>query len=132
MNLPENRPGRNFCFERVSKMSGRNPVTTLLVILTSFYLFIINWFIVRCFSLTSLVAQMVKRLPTMQETCNLWVRKISWRRKWQPTPVFLSGKSHGRRNLVGYSPWVAKSRTRLSDFTFTSVYLTRGMRGVQK
>ena len=30
---------------------------------------------------------------------------ISWRRKWQPTPVFLSEKSHGQRNLVGYSPW---------------------------
>ena len=28
-----------------------------------------------------------------------------WRRKWQPTPVFLPGESHGRRNLVGYSPW---------------------------
>ena len=36
---------------------------------------------------------------------NPWVRKISWRRKWQPTPVFLPGKSHGRENLVGYSPW---------------------------
>ena len=34
-----------------------------------------------------------------------WVRKIPWRRKWQPTPVFLPGKSHGQRNLVGYSPW---------------------------
>ena len=34
-----------------------------------------------------------------------WVRKIPWRRKWQPTPVFLSGKSQGQRNLVGYSPW---------------------------
>ena len=30
--------------------------------------------------------------------------KISWRRKWQPTPVFLPGKSHGQRNLLGYSP----------------------------
>ena len=28
-----------------------------------------------------------------------------WRRKWQPTPVFLPGKSHGQRSLVGYSPW---------------------------
>ena len=28
----------------------------------------------------------------------------SWRRKWQPTPVFLPGESHGRRSLVGYSP----------------------------
>ena len=37
---------------------------------------------------------------------NSWVRKIPWRRKWQPTPVFLPGESHGRRNLVGYiSPW---------------------------
>ena len=35
---------------------------------------------------------------------NLWVRKIPWSRKWQPTLVFLSGKFHGRRSLVGYSP----------------------------
>ena len=31
--------------------------------------------------------------------------KIPWRRKWQPTPVFLPGKSHGQRSLVDYSPW---------------------------
>ena len=29
-----------------------------------------------------------------------------WRRKWHPTPVFLPGESHGRRSLVGCSPWV--------------------------
>ena len=34
---------------------------------------------------------------------NPWIRKIFWRRKWQPTPVFLPGKSHGQRSLVGYS-----------------------------
>ena len=34
-----------------------------------------------------------------------WVRKILWRRKWQPTPVFLPGKSHGQRSLAGYSSW---------------------------
>ena len=34
-----------------------------------------------------------------------WVRKIPWRRKWQSTAVFLPGKSHGFRSLVGYSPW---------------------------
>ena len=33
------------------------------------------------------------------------VRKIPWRRKWQPTPVFLPGKSHGQRSLVGLSSW---------------------------
>ena len=34
-----------------------------------------------------------------------WVGKIPWRRKRQPTPVLLPGKSHGRRSLVGCSPW---------------------------
>ena len=84
---------------------------------------------------------------------NPWVRKIPWRRKWQPSSVFLPGKSHGQRSLAGYSSWglqeldmtqqgngnslqysclenpvdraayqatdhgVAKSQTRLSDFT---------------
>ena len=33
-----------------------------------------------------------------------WVRKILWRREWQPTPVLLPGKSHGQRSIVGYSP----------------------------
>ena len=37
-----------------------------------------------------------------------WVRKIPWRRKWQATSVFLSGKLHGQRSLVGYSPWGCK------------------------
>ena len=48
----------------------------------------------------------VKNLPAMQETqktqCNPLVAKIPWR-VWQPTPVFLSGESHGLRSLVGYS-----------------------------
>ena len=34
-----------------------------------------------------------------------WVGKIPWRRKWQPTPVFLPGESHGQRSLADYSPW---------------------------
>ena len=34
-----------------------------------------------------------------------WVRKIPWRRKWLPTPVFLPGKSHWQRSLMGCSPW---------------------------
>ena len=44
---------------------------------------------------------------------------LHWRRQWQPTPVLLPGKSHGQKSLVGCSPGVAKSRTWLSDFTFT-------------
>ena len=35
---------------------------------------------------------------------NPWVRKIPWRKAWQPTPLFLPGKSNGQRSLVGYSP----------------------------
>ena len=44
---------------------------------------------------------------------NPWVGKTPGRRKWQPTPV-LSGKSHGQRGLVGYSPWGSKE----SDITW--------------
>ena len=39
---------------------------------------------------------------------NLWIGKTPWRRKWQPTLVFLPGKSHGQRSLVGYCPWGRK------------------------
>src|SRR5574340_433307 len=46
---------------------------------------------------------------------NLWVKKIPWKRKWQPTPVFLPGKSHGQRSLEDYVVLgVAKSQTQLS------------------
>ena len=34
---------------------------------------------------------------------DLWVRKIPWRRKWESTPIFLPGKSHGQRSMAGYS-----------------------------
>ena len=53
---------------------------------------------------TSLVAQMVKRLPTMQETQVRSLRQEDPLEK-DPTPVLLPGKSHGQRSLVGYSPW---------------------------
>ena len=59
----------------------------------------------RKLTLASLVAQRLKRLPSMWE---IQVRSLGWedpwRRKWQPTPVFLPGESHGQRSLVGYSP----------------------------
>ena len=53
---------------------------------------------------------MVKSLPAMWETQvqSLGVRKIPWRRKWQPTPVSLPRKSVEWRSLVGYSPWGCK------------------------
>ena len=36
---------------------------------------------------------------------------VTWRRKWQPTPVFLPGESHGQKSLEGYSPWGHKKST---------------------
>ena len=54
----------------------------------------------------------VKNLPANagDERCgfDLWVRKVPWIRKWQPTPVFLPGKSFGQRSLAGSSPWGRK------------------------
>ena len=41
-----------------------------------------------------------------------------WRRKWQPTPVFLPGKFLGQRSPVGYSPWVSKSWVWLGDWAW--------------
>ena len=43
-----------------------------------------------------------------------WVGKIALRRKWQPTPVFLSGEFQGQRSLIGYRPWGRKASTWLS------------------
>ena len=53
-----------------------------------------------------------------------WVGKIPWRRKWQPTAVFLPEGSHGQRSLAGYSPWGCKE----SDMT----EVTCGALGVSK
>ena len=81
-----------------------------------------SWFCLRQQFSNLLVSRLLKiGLPTWyggkESACNAgdcpkcrrlgfdpWVRKILWRRKWQPTPVFLPGKSHGQRSLGGYSP----------------------------
>ena len=63
---------------------------------------------------TSLVAQMVKASAYNVGDPGVipGIGKIPWRRKWQPTPVFLPGKSHGQRSLEVYTVHgVAKSRT---------------------
>ena len=46
---------------------------------------------------------------------NPLVGKIPWRRKGQPTPVFLPGESQGLRSQAGYRLWGSKNRTQLSD-----------------
>ena len=56
--------------------------------------------------------------------------RFPWRRKWQPTPVFLPGESHGRRNLVGYSPRGRKESdtTERLHFHFLSLWRNRHKR----
>ena len=64
----------------------------------------------------SLVAQLVKNSPAMQET---WVQSLGQEdpleKEMATTPVFLPGKYHGQRSLVGYSPRGCKSQIQLSD-----------------
>ena len=50
---------------------------------------------------------------------------MHWRRKWQPTPVFLPAESQGRGSLVGCRLWVAESRTRLNDLAAAAASLWR-------
>ena len=68
----------------------------------------------------------VKNLPANEEElkrCGFdpWVGNIPWRRKWQPTPVFLSGNFHGQRSLVGYSQWGCKELDTTKHNTHTQV-----------
>ena len=50
-----------------------------------------------------------------------WVGMIPWSRKWQPTPVFLAGKSHGQRSLVGYSPQ-GRKESDMTEHTHTHTH----------
>ena len=49
----------------------------------------------------------------------LQIKTQMWRGKWQPTPVFLPGEFHGRRNLAGYSPRSRKELDRTKQLTHT-------------
>ena len=63
--------------------------------------------------------------PLRRPGFDRWVRKIPWRRKWQPTPVLLPGKCHGQRSLVDYSPWDREE----SDTTERLHFTYRGFPG---
>ena len=73
----------------------------------------------------------VKNLPTNYNCIfDSWVGKIPWRKKWQHIPVFLPGKSHGQRSLVGYSPWGHKrighnlvTKQQFLVYLFCSIYV---------
>ena len=68
-------------------------------------------------------AQLIRSLPAMQET---WARSLGWedplKKEQQPTPVFLPGKSHGQRNLAGYSSWDCKESDTNKQLHFSSLH----------
>ena len=66
---------------------------------------------------------MLSSLPS--QTCRVGPSLLifTWRRRWQPTPVFLPGKSHGRTSLVGYSPWGCKESNTTERLHFTHFML---------
>ena len=66
---------------------------------------------------TILVGQITKFLQSSRKTT------VPWKRKWQPTPIFLAGKSLGQRSLASYSPWGRKRDTTER----TSTYIQRQM-----
>ena len=73
---------------------------------------------------TSLVAQMIKHLPAMQEAgFDPWARKIPWRMEWQPTVVFLPGESMDRGAWWATVHGITKSQTQLKrHLLFLSCY----------
>ena len=60
-------------------------------------------------------------LQCRQPRFNPWVKKISWRRKWQPSLGFLPGEVYGHRSLVGYSPWGHKELDTAKQLTHKEV-----------
>ena len=59
------------------------------------------------------------------------VERSSWRRRWHPTPVFLPGKSHGQRSLVGCNPWSHKELDK-TEHTHILYYFKRIVTYVMK
>ena len=67
-----------------------------------------------------LVAQIVNNLSAMQDTqVDPGVGKIPGRMKWQATPAFLPGESHGQRSLMGHSPWDRKESDTTEQLTLS-------------
>ena len=102
---------RNHCFRGERRIRGQSFIPIVAVVHKKVILF--------CLQNTNRIPNVNLGLPqclSKESTCqsgrcrfDTWVRKIAWRRKWQPTPVFLPGKSHGQQSLMGYIPWGNKN-----------------------
>ena len=77
-----------------------------------------------CVYKASLVSQMVKNLPTMQE---IQVQSLGQEDtlEWQPSSIFLPGEFHGQRSLAGYRVWGHKELDRIERLTLSFFKLTK-------
>ena len=97
----------------------------------SIYIYIYTYHFLAFWQRSSVVVWGLPRRHSSKEfTCQCkrcsvdpWVRKIPWNRIWHPTPVFLPGKFHGQRSLVGYSPWGHKESD-MTEHTAQSIYIS--------
>ena len=118
------------CFSTQSGLYGKPPrfalrVTECLCHLDSCSLDhvgpFLSMFMLITFPGASQVVLVVKNLPDCKRRkrpgFHPCVRKIPWRRKWQPTPVFLPGKPHGQRSLAGSSSWGRKESDTTEETT---------------
>ena len=89
----------NHPYRHVPRNAFQLPINIIFGTLTNSLICLGSW--------ASQVALVIKNPPGNAGDVGFypWVGKIPWRRKWQPTPGFLPGASHGRRSLVGSSPW---------------------------
>ena len=58
-----------------------------------------------------------------QKFQEIYIHSCSSRKEWQPTPVFLPGRSHGQRSLVGYHPWGCKESDTIEQLTLTNILI---------
>ena len=114
--------------KRMQKQNNRNPTTVYCY--SSFLDILLNLLIKKWFLHSG---DFPGASASKESTCQWrrhrkhrfhpWVRNIPWRRKWQPAPVFLPGKSCGQRSLVGCSPWGCRVR---HDLATEHVLFTQG------
>ena len=102
-NLPQNLNSLCENFLWASELFLKSTVKRYYVDSKNIYTILDNIKCILCESLgASLVAQQLRiHLQCGRPSFDPW---MLWRKAWQPTPLFLPGESHGRRNLVGYSP----------------------------
>ena len=79
----------------------------------------------KCFPSGTVIKNLPANTGDARDTGRLdpWVRKMSWRRKWQPAPVFLPGEFQGQRSLVGYSPWCRKELDTTEHTSYSLYFL---------